>query len=110
MKFWSADDFFVEATKLKVSLNDPPIFMTFLIGKSSGDGRTMIDIYGTVCLHNYVICIHDFLSATGRPIIGRSLDPKMSPDCHPIFGRWTAADLEMNQIFLKGDRWDIFLM
>ena len=43
MRFWSADDFFVEANKLKVSLNDPPFFMTFLIGKAPGDGRPMID-------------------------------------------------------------------
>ena len=31
---WSADDFFVEATKLKVSLNDPSFFMTFLWSSS----------------------------------------------------------------------------
>ena len=43
MSFWSADEFFVKANKLKVSLNDPPFFMTFLIGKASGDGRPMID-------------------------------------------------------------------
>ena len=24
----------------------------------------------------------------------------MSPDCHPIFGRWTAADIEMKKMFL----------
>ena len=29
MRLWSADDFFVETTKLKVLLNDPPFFMTF---------------------------------------------------------------------------------
>ena len=29
MRLWSADDFFVETTKLKISLNDPPFFMTF---------------------------------------------------------------------------------
>ena len=47
------------------------------------------------------IYIHDFPSATSRPIIGRwSLDPKMSPECHPIFGRWTAADKEMKKLFL----------
>ena len=40
--FWSADDFVVEAPKLKVSLTDPPIFMGFVIGKASGDGRPMI--------------------------------------------------------------------
>ena len=40
--FWSADDFFVEATKLKVSLTDPPIFMGFVVGEASGDGRPMI--------------------------------------------------------------------
>ena len=39
----SADDFFVKANKLKISLNDPPFFMTFPIGKASGDGRPMID-------------------------------------------------------------------
>ena len=40
--FWSADDFFVEAPKLKVSLTDPPIFRGFVIGEASGDGRPMI--------------------------------------------------------------------
>ena len=40
--FWSADDFFVEAPKLKVSSTDPPIFMGFVIGEASGDGRPMI--------------------------------------------------------------------
>ena len=40
--FWSADDFFVEAPKLKVSLTDPPIFIGFVIGESSGDDRPMI--------------------------------------------------------------------
>ena len=55
------------------------------------------------------IYIHDFQSATSRPIIGRwSLDPKMSPDCHPIFGRWKAADIEMKKIVLRGDRWLLF--
>ena len=42
LNFWSADDFFVEATKLKVSLTDPPIFLGFVIGEASGDGRPMI--------------------------------------------------------------------
>ena len=32
----------------------------------------------------------------------------MSPDCHPIVGRWTAADTEMKQIVLLGDRWLLF--
>ena len=41
LNFWSADDFFVEAPKLKVSLTDPPIFMGFVIGEASGDGRPM---------------------------------------------------------------------
>ena len=40
--FWLADDFFVEAPKLKVSLTDPPIFMGFVIGEASGDGRPII--------------------------------------------------------------------
>ena len=40
--FWSADDFFVEAPKLKVSLTDPPIFIGFVIGEASGDDRPMI--------------------------------------------------------------------
>ena len=40
--FWSADDFFVEAPKLKVSLTDPPIFIGFVIGEASGDSRPMI--------------------------------------------------------------------
>ena len=43
LNFRSADDFFVEAPKLKVSLTDPPIFMGFVIGEASGDGRPMID-------------------------------------------------------------------
>ena len=42
LNFWSADDFFVEAPKLKVSLTDPPIFMGFVIVEASGDGRPMI--------------------------------------------------------------------
>ena len=37
--FLSADDFFVEAAKLKVSLTDSPIFIGFVIGEASGDGR-----------------------------------------------------------------------
>ena len=40
--FWSADDFFIKAPKLKVSLTDPPIFIGFVIGEASGDGRPMI--------------------------------------------------------------------
>ena len=32
----------------------------------------------------------------------------MSLDCHPIFGRWTAADIEMKQIVIMGDRWLLF--
>ena len=40
--FWSADAFFVEASKLKVSLTDPPIFIGFVIGEASGVGRPMI--------------------------------------------------------------------
>ena len=39
---WSADDFFVEAPKLKVSLTDPPIFIGFVIGEATGDDRPMI--------------------------------------------------------------------
>ena len=42
LNFWSADDFFVEAPKLKVSLTDPPIFIGFVIGEASGDNRPMI--------------------------------------------------------------------
>ena len=40
--FWSADDFFVDTTKLKVSFTDPPIFRGFVIGEESGGGRPMI--------------------------------------------------------------------
>ena len=40
--FWSADAFFVEAPKLKVSLTNPPIFRGFVIGEASADGRPMI--------------------------------------------------------------------
>ena len=61
--FWSADDFFVEAPKLKVSLTDPPIFRGFVIGEASGDGRPMIGRR----FEDFFIMI----SAEGRPIIGR---------------------------------------
>ena len=60
---WSADDIFVEAPKLKVSLTDPPIFRGFVIGEASGDGRPMI---GRRFEEIYLM-----ISVEGRPIIGR---------------------------------------
>ena len=63
LNFWSADDFFVETPKLKVSLTDPPIFIGFVIGEASGDGRPMIDRR----LEEFCIMI----SVKGRQIIGR---------------------------------------
>ena len=59
--FWSADDFIVEARKLKVSLTDPPILRSFVIGEASGDGRPMID--------RLFEEIYIMKSADGRPII-----------------------------------------
>ena len=38
-----SNDFYVESTKLKVSLIDPPIFRDFVIDEASGDCRPMID-------------------------------------------------------------------
>ena len=32
----------------------------------------------------------------------------MSPDCHPIVGRWMAAEKETKQIVRWGDRWLLF--
>ena len=63
--FWSADDFFVEAPKLKISLTDPPIFMGFVIGEASGDG---------------ILSKNRRQKDAGyRPSFGR-----WSPDCRPI--------------------------
>ena len=42
-KFSTADDFFVEASKLNVLLVDPPIIRDFVAVEASGDGRSMID-------------------------------------------------------------------
>ena len=75
LNFWSADDFFVEAPKLKVSLTDPPIFMGVVIGEASGDGRPMIG--------RRFKEINIMISAEGRPIIGRQ-----SADDRQTVGRW----------------------
>ena len=40
--FFPADDFFVEASQFKVSLTYPPIFIGFVLGEASDDGRPMI--------------------------------------------------------------------
>ena len=56
--------FFVEATKLKVSLTDPPIFRCFVIGEASGDGRPMIGRQSADFLKNF--------SSWYRPKVARS--------------------------------------
>ena len=67
-RFWyifrSADDFFVEAAKLKVSLNDPPILQGFVIGEVSGDGRPLIGRQSADILK--------ILSSWYRPKVARS--------------------------------------
>ena len=77
--FWSADDFLVEAPKLKVPLTNPPIFMGFVIGEASGGG--LPDDRPTIgqLFEDFVIMI----SAEGRPIIGRQ-----SADDRKTVGRW----------------------
>ena len=81
--FWSADDFFVEAPKLKVSLTDPPIFCGFAIGGSVGrlspdDRPTVGRLFGEI----YIM-----ISADGRPIIGRQ-----SADDRQTVGRWLVIE------------------
>ena len=81
--FWSADDFFVEATKLKVSLTDPPIFRGFVIGEASGDGRPMIGRQSA-----------DFLkifTSWNRPTVARS-----SGVNRPLIARWSVDDILSN--------------
>ena len=79
---WSADDFFVEAPKLKVSLTDPPICMGFVIGEASGNGRPMIGWQSA----DFLKIVSSWYrlkvarsSGVNRPMIGRrSLDDILS--------------------------------
>ena len=98
--FWSADDFFVEAPKLKVSLTDPPIFMGFVIGEASGDGRLMIGRQSADILKIFSSWYRPTVarsSGVNRPTIARrSVDDILSqnrrqPDAgyRPSFGRWS---------------------
>ena len=43
-----------------------------------------------------------------RPVARSSTDGRLTPKCHPIVGRWTAAEKETKQIVLLGDRWLLF--
>ena len=97
--FWSADDFFVEAPKLKVSLSDPPIFRGFVVGDASGDGRPMIGRQSADFLKIFSSCCRPKVarsSGVNRPTIS-SLDGRSMtfPKCCPIVGRWTADDRPM---------------
>ena len=69
--FWSADDFFVEAPKLKDSLTDPPIFRGFVVGEASAMVAPRFEE------------IYSLISAEGRPIIGRQ-----SADYRQTVGRY----------------------
>ena len=102
LNFWSADDFFVEAPKLKVSLTDPPIFIGFVIGEASGDGRPMIGRQSADVLKKFTSWYRPKVarsSGVNRPTIARrSVDEvlsknrrqteadigRWSPDCRPI--------------------------
>ena len=98
--FWSADDFFVEAPKLKVSLTDPPIFMGFVIGEASGDGRPMIGRQSADFLKifssRYRLKVARS-SGVNRPTIARrSVDDistknrrQTGSEYRPSFGRWS---------------------
>ena len=98
--FWSADDFFVEAPMLKVSLTDPPIFRGFAIGGPSGDGRPMIGRQSADFLKKFTSWYPPTVArSTGvnRPTIARrSVDDLLSKNrrqtdagCRPSFGRWS---------------------
>ena len=98
--FWSADDFFVEAPKLKVSLTDLPIFRDFVIGETSGDGRPMIDRHSAVILKIFSSRYRPKVarsSGFNRPTIARrSIDDILSNNLRqtdagyrPSFGRWS---------------------
>ena len=43
-----------------------------------------------------------------RQVARSSADGRLTPKCHPIFGRWMAADIEMKKNVLRGDRWLLF--
>ena len=83
--FWSADEFFVEAPKLKVSLTDPPIFRGFVIGEASGDGRPMIGRQSADYLKKFSPCYRPKVarsSGVNRPTIARrSVDDILPKNC-----------------------------
>ena len=84
--FWSADDFFVEAPKLKVSLTDPPIFIGFVIGETSGDDRPTVGRR----FEEIFIMIFGQRSPDHRASIGRrSPDGRPMPFYQRIIGRQT---------------------
>ena len=98
--FWSADDFFVEAPKLKVSLTDQPIFRGFIIGEASGDGRPMIGRQSADFLKKFTSWYRPTVarsSGVNRPLIARrSVNDILSKnrrqtdaDDRPSFGRWS---------------------
>ena len=98
--FWSADDFFVEAPKLKVSLTDLPIFRGFVIGEASGDGRPMIGRQSPDFLKIFLSWYRPKVarsSGVNRPTIARrSVDDILSKNrrqtdarYRPSFGRWS---------------------
>ena len=82
LNFLSADDFFVEAPKLKVSLTDPPIFMGFVIDEASGDGRPMIGRQSADVLKKFTSWYRPKVarkSGVNRPTIARrSVDKFLS--------------------------------
>ena len=69
--FWSADNFFVEAPKLKVSLTDPPIFRGFVIGEASGDDRRWSADIGRWHFIKEPSADRRQISAVIRPMIAR---------------------------------------
>ena len=103
-RFWqiflSADNFFVEAPKLKVSLTDPLISRGFDIGEASGDGCPMIDRQSDDILKTFSSRYRPKVarsSGINRPTIARlSVDDILSNNCRqtdagygPSFGRWS---------------------
>ena len=65
--FWSANDFIVEAPKLKVSPTDLPIFKSFVVGEAPA----IIVWWSTVSRRLFKEIY--MISAVARPIIGRPL-------------------------------------
>ena len=73
--FWSADAFFVEALKLKVSLTNLSIFMGFVIGGALGDGRPISANRRSTFIRNFKSRYRPNLarsSGVNRPTIARS--------------------------------------